>query len=96
MFDSQEILDNLFDGVYVVTRNRKITYWNKTAEEITGYSAEELTGTHCFDGTLKHVDENGVNLCHEGCPLAWSMAHRCKHEASLFLHHKDGHSTKKC
>ena len=96
MFDSQEILDNLFDGVYVVTRNRKITYWNKTAEEITGYSAEELTGTHCFDGTLKHVDENGVNLCHEGCPLAWAMAHRCKHEASLFLPHKDGHSTKKC
>ncbi len=91
MFDSQEILDNLFDGVYAVTRNRKITYWNKTAEAITGYSAEEVAGTHCYDGMLKHVDGHGVNLCHEGCPLAWAMAHRCKHEADLFLHHKDGH-----
>lgn len=91
MADYQEILDNLFDGVYTVTRNRKITYWNKTAEAMTGYSAEEVMGSHCYDGMLKHVDENGVNLCHEGCPLAWAMAHRCKHEANLFLHHKDGH-----
>jgi diguanylate cyclase (GGDEF)-like protein/PAS domain S-box-containing protein len=91
MIDYQEVLDNLFDGVYVVTRQRKITYWNKTAELMTGYSAEEVAGSHCYDGTLRHVDVNGINLCKDGCPLAWAMAHKCKHEAELFLHHKDGH-----
>jgi diguanylate cyclase (GGDEF)-like protein/PAS domain S-box-containing protein len=87
----QEVLDNLFDGVYVVTRQRKITYWNRTAEQITGYSEAEMSGSHCYDGILKHVDEKGNNLCNEGCPLAWAMAHKCKHETELFLHHKSGH-----
>ena len=35
----KEIIDNLHDGVYFVDRDRVITYWNKGAERITGYSA---------------------------------------------------------
>ena len=31
------LLDNLYDGVYFVERNRGIVYWNKGAERITGY-----------------------------------------------------------
>ncbi len=32
-----KLLDEMFDGVYFVDLDRKITYWNKGAERITGY-----------------------------------------------------------
>jgi len=32
----RELLDNLYEGVYYVDRQRRITFWNKAAETITG------------------------------------------------------------
>ncbi len=90
MSDQKQVLDSLFDGLYTVTCERKITYWNNAAEEITGYTAEELVGTYCYDGPLKHVDKEGNDLCSDGCPLTWAISHRCKHEDEIFLKHKDG------
>ena len=40
----KSLLDNLYDGVYFVDRDRRITYWNKGAERITGYAAAEVLG----------------------------------------------------
>lgn len=37
------IINNLNDGVYFVDLDRRILFWNKAAERITGYSAEEIT-----------------------------------------------------
>ena len=38
--DSYEmIIENLHGGLYFVDRNRIIAYWNKAAEQISGYSA---------------------------------------------------------
>lgn len=39
----KNIIDNLYDGVYFVDRDRIITYWNKGAERITGYSAAQIS-----------------------------------------------------
>jgi len=85
------ILDSLNDGVYFVDRHRQITYWNQGAESLSGYSREEIVGTHCSDNTLVHVDEQGVNLCVNGCPLSKAMVDGRECEAEAFLHHKDGH-----
>ena len=35
----KEILDQLYEGVYFVDRERHITYWNEAAEQITGFAA---------------------------------------------------------
>lgn len=91
MTDHRQILDSLFESLYLVTRERKITYWNDAAESLTGYSAEEMVGTHCYDSPLKHVDKKGNNLCRDGCPLSWAMAHKTKHEDEIFLRHKKGY-----
>jgi len=32
----KRILDSLYDGVYLVDPDRRITYWNSGAERITG------------------------------------------------------------
>ena len=39
----KKLLDNLFDAVYFVELHRKITYWNKSAESLTGYKGSEIT-----------------------------------------------------
>ena len=63
------ILDAISDGVYVTTDEREIIFWSKGAERITGYSAEEVVGKHCYDNILVHTDLHGRNLCVQGCPL---------------------------
>jgi diguanylate cyclase (GGDEF)-like protein/PAS domain S-box-containing protein len=85
------ILDNLDDGVYVVDRDRSITFWSAGAERMTGFTADEVVGSRCADGILAHVDEGGINLCVEGCPLHCSMDTGTDGEAHVFLHHREGH-----
>jgi diguanylate cyclase (GGDEF)-like protein/PAS domain S-box-containing protein len=87
----QELLDQISDGVYFVTRKRRITYWNRGAERITGYRADEVLGHSCSEGILRHVDDTGRQLCLHGCPLAAVMKDGRQREASVYLHHKDGH-----
>jgi len=87
----KEIIDNLYDGVYFVNRDRVITYWNKGAERITGYSAQHTIGRACRDNLLNHVTANGIELCTNNCPLAAVMEDGKPRDAELFLHHKEGH-----
>jgi diguanylate cyclase (GGDEF)-like protein/PAS domain S-box-containing protein len=87
----KEIIDNLYDGVYFVDRDRTITYWNKGAERITGYSAAQTLGRACRDNLLNHVTANGVQLCLTNCPLAAVMEDGNEREAEVFLHHADGY-----
>jgi diguanylate cyclase (GGDEF)-like protein/PAS domain S-box-containing protein len=87
----KNIIDNLYDGIYFVDRERVITYWNKGAERITGYAGNQVVGRSCGDNLLNHVSANGVRLCQNGCPLAACMADGKLRESEIFLHHADGH-----
>lgn len=86
----KELLENLYDGVYFVDRERKITYWNKGAERISGYSPERVMGSYCYDNLLQHVTENGVQLCHNNCPLKATIEDGRPREAEIYLRHADG------
>jgi diguanylate cyclase (GGDEF)-like protein/PAS domain S-box-containing protein len=87
----QDLLDQISDGVYFVTLDRHITYWNGGAERITGYGAQEVLGRSCSAGILRHVDDTGRQLCLHGCPLAAVMKGGKPRQADVYLHHKDGH-----
>lgn len=87
----KNLLDNIIDGVYLTDRGRKILYWNRGAERITGYSAAEVVGTRCSDNILIHVDGRGNSLCHGACPLHASIRLGEVHDAEIYLHHKLGH-----
>ncbi|MFZ0518626.1 MAG: sensor domain-containing diguanylate cyclase [Acidobacteriaceae bacterium] len=90
-FFHRNLLDNLYDGVYFVDPDRTITYWNKGAERLTGYGANEAVSRHCFDNFLMHVDKAGCALCLSGCPLSKTLADGEHREMELFLRHKQGH-----
>lgn len=87
----RQILDNMPSGIYFTDRQRKIIYWNKAAENISGYPGIEVIGSHCFDNILIHIDNQGNNLCKGICPLAKTMNDGLTREADVFLHHKDGY-----
>ncbi|MBW2623625.1 MAG: PAS domain-containing protein, partial [Deltaproteobacteria bacterium] len=86
----KSILNDLHDGVYFVEPDRKINFWNRAAEKITGYSAEEVTGCFCFEDILDHVDADGKKLCQEGCLLEQTLRDGSSRESEIYLHHKNG------
>ncbi len=88
---TEELLDSLFDGVYGVDEHQRITFWNKGAERITGYQKSEVMGSRCSDNILRHVDDEGHELCKAGCPLSATLCDGRAREVSVYLHHKLGH-----
>ncbi len=87
----KDLLDALADGVYFVDLDRNVTFWNKAAERLTGFRAQEVVGKSCADEVLRHVDAHGTQLCLKGCPLAKTLRDGEVREAEVFLHHKQGH-----
>ena len=87
----KSLLDEISDGVYFVNSDRVITYWNKAAEELSGYTSQEVIGRRCADDILVHIDDKGTSLCLMGCPLAATIEDAMPHEAHIFLKHKNGH-----
>ena len=89
--DIQRMLDALKEGAYFVDRERRITYWNKAAERLTGFRSHEVIGHRCSEDILVHVDCEGKNLCKAGCPLLATMEDTLTREAEVFFHHRRGH-----
>ena len=87
----KHVVDSLPDGVYVTDRERRIIYWNHAAEELSGYSAQEVLGNRCSDNFLMHIDDSGCLLCQGDCPLSRTLEDGLPHRADVYLHHKSGH-----
>ena len=83
----KEIFDSLSEGVYVCDLERRITYWSKSAERITGWSADQVVGRQCFDNVLCHIDKDGHHRVHHShlprcIPRCWSWPHIWTRRAS--------------
>jgi diguanylate cyclase (GGDEF)-like protein/PAS domain S-box-containing protein len=88
----KSILDNLYDGVYFLDLDRRITYWNNGAERITGFSGDDVLGKHCSEGLLIHMDPEANSLCStDRCPALKAMRSDEPCEAELFCQHKAGY-----
>ncbi|MDR3792492.1 MAG: diguanylate cyclase [Terracidiphilus sp.] len=86
----KELLNHIDDGIYFVDRDRQILYWNRGAEQLTGYEASEALGRHCQDEFLCHVDAKGNRLCQNGCPLAHCIDDGQERKAHVLLRNKAG------
>lgn len=54
------------DGVFVVRESGEICYWNRAAQDLFGYSEEEVLGKTC-SGLLHGVGALGTQVCLEHC-----------------------------
>ncbi len=89
--ETRDMLNFIFDGVYIVDKKRTIHFWSKGAERITGYAPEEVIGKSCRDDILNHLDENGKLLCIRDCPLVRAIESDQNIEEKVYPMHKDGH-----
>ena len=51
----EALLETVPCSVFIVDLNNQIIYWNKSAEELTGYTADEIVGSTC--------DKLRMNIC---------------------------------
>ncbi len=63
---SDKILNSITDGVFTVDNELNITFFNRSAEKITGISRAEAMGEKCFDVFL-------ANICQSTCPIRKSI-----------------------
>jgi PAS domain S-box-containing protein len=57
-----QIIDYLFEGIFIIDNDFKIVGINKAASMITGYSKDEAKGKHCYE-ILK------TDICRIDCPI---------------------------
>ena len=63
---SDKILDSIADGVFTVDNELNITFFNKSAEKITGISRLDAIGQKCFDVFR-------ANICQTTCAIKQSI-----------------------
>ncbi|MDR2529361.1 MAG: sensor domain-containing diguanylate cyclase [Synergistaceae bacterium] len=85
------IFDNLLDGLYFVDKQGKITYWNPTAERISGYKSKEVMGRSCRDGILSFIFVKNEESCIADCPLLREPVRETPLELTASLRHKRGY-----
>jgi PAS domain-containing protein len=61
-------LTNSPDPAFVTDRHNRIIFWNRSAERILGYSADEIVGLSCASA-LQGCDVYGNRYCSESCPV---------------------------
>ena len=59
---SEIILESISDGVFTISNDWRITYFNSAAEKITGIAREDAIGLSCCE-VFKS------NMCESHCPL---------------------------
>ena len=81
---TQSILDSLDEGVYTINDQWEITSFNKTAEEITGYTRDEVIGKVCSS----ILD---TPMCKKNCPLKQLLSFQTTVQNALsHFTHKQG------
>ena len=57
------------DALCAFDADLTVVSWNRAAEELTGVSADDAVGRHCWE-VLGGRDERGDIVCHPGCSTA--------------------------
>lgn len=98
MIDDPEIyrtvLQRLSVGVYFVDRNQRIVFWNRGAEEITGYLSQQVLGHHTAENFLEHVNHENRRLEGDDLPLNAALRDGQEVDVRATVRHKDGHPVK--
>ncbi|MFA5352837.1 MAG: GAF domain-containing protein [Thermodesulfovibrionales bacterium] len=82
-------MESIIDGVYALDSERRITFWNRGAELLTGYSASEVKGKTPGD-LLRYEDESGAGLPAYEYPSILCLQSGKGVSKNLFLKGKDG------
>jgi diguanylate cyclase (GGDEF)-like protein/PAS domain S-box-containing protein len=86
----QKLMDNLKEGAYFVNLDRKITYWNEGAEQLSGYAAGEIVGQPSSEN-LVEVDGSSKQFSDNDNSIEQVMVDGLARTTDVLLRHKQGH-----
>ncbi len=88
----RRILDSAADGVYCVDAERKIQYWNRGAETLTGFISREVIGKAFDHFPIRYEDSKGNKLEHYEYPASLCFQEKKPIRKSFFIRTKDNRS----
>ncbi|MBF0345075.1 MAG: GGDEF domain-containing protein [Nitrospirae bacterium] len=91
ILQDDDILEELFDGVYIVDRNLRIIFWNRAAEMITGFTRKDLLGRTFTNNILSPINYQGEYFDENRCLIARTLTDGIKRTENLFFQHKKGY-----
>ena len=94
--DNQKLFRHLVEdlpvGIYIVDRERRIRFWNRGAEHLTGHIGHDVVG-HALETVVQACDRRGNALSGERCPVTMTLQQRQPQQCTAFYLHKNGHRT---
>jgi diguanylate cyclase (GGDEF)-like protein/PAS domain S-box-containing protein len=84
------VLDQVQDAVVWVNAERKVVYWNKAAERMSGREAASVMGQACAEMPVLFTDQAGVDICRDKCPVAMALKDGAPRTLDVYLQHKEG------
>jgi diguanylate cyclase (GGDEF)-like protein len=84
------VLDQVQDAVVWLDKDRKVVYWNKAAELMSGIEGAHILGRACYEEPALFVDFGGVNVCRDKCPVAMTLKDGAPRTLEIYLQHKQG------
>lgn len=61
-----QLLDSAADGAFAIDENHCIIYWNRAAQALLGFSAEEVIGRPCHE-IIRGRDDDDRSWCRANC-----------------------------
>lgn len=86
----RHLVEELPVGIYIVDRERRIRFWNRGAEHLTGHLGHDVVG-HVLEDVVQACDRRGNSLNGERCPVTMTLSQRQPQHCTAFYLHKNGH-----
>ncbi|MBE0450307.1 MAG: sensor domain-containing diguanylate cyclase [Clostridia bacterium] len=77
-----ELLNQLYEGVYILDNSGRILFWNNGAERITGFTSAEVVDKFSHDNVLNAIDDKGRQLY---------LSHEEGDAEHVYVQHKSGY-----
>ena len=87
----RNLIENLYEGLFYVDSDRRIKFWSKGAEKITGYSRLEALNQKYSEDFLCPTDADGKKRLNDSNLFAQTLKNGASKQYELIITHKDGH-----
>ena len=84
------LLDQITDGCLILDKGKNYIFWNKSAEALSGFPAEQILNKSCQAEPPLFINSSGRPLCEENCLCDQALKDGQSRLLDVYLQHKNG------